>query len=274
MTPEQNYPRVISKNHTDLLRTVCRTGQLFFALAIISIGLGHIVTGNFPAALLPFPAAFPGRATLVLLVGIALIIGGLAIGLQQKAPMAALGLGLLFLLFVVYPHIPVLASNIYNGGAWTVLSELVALSGGAFYAAGLLSNPLAGASQNGFSRQSAGRALFAGSLLIFGIQHFIYARYIATIIPSWIPAPLFWTYFVGVAFFGTAISLLVNRQRALSGGLLGIMFLLWVILLHAPRVIAHSELEPEWTSLWIALAMSGISFMIAGSERQPKDDPR
>lgn len=272
LTPEQNYPRVMSKARFDLLSTVCRAGQLLFAVAIVSIGLGHMVTGNFPVALLPFPADFPGRAALVLTVGIALIIAGLAIGLLRKARPAALGLGLLFLLFVLYPHVPKLIANMYNGGAWTVLSELVALSGGAFYAAGLLSKPLVATLHSGFNWQSVGRVLIAVSLLIFGVQHFIYARYIATLIPSWIPAPLFWAYFVGVAFVATAISLLLKRQRSLSGGLLGIMFLLWVMLLHAPRVVLHSELEPEWTSLWIALAMSGIGFMIAGSERQTKDD--
>ena len=41
------------------------------------------------------------------------------------------------------------------------------------------------------------------------------------------------------------------------------MFLLWVIILHAPRVLAKPAAEPEWTSLLIALAMSGIGFTLA-----------
>lgn len=50
-----------------------------------------------------------------------------------------------------------------------------------------------------------------------------------------------------------------------AASLLGIMFLLWVITLHMPRV-AHTPNNPdEWNSAFVALAMSGISFAVAGA---------
>ncbi|AQG79583.1 hypothetical protein [Spirosoma montaniterrae] len=109
-----------------------------------------------------------------------------------------------------------------------------------------------------------GRYLFAGSLLVFGGLHFLFAPFIATLIPAWIPWPLFWAYFVSVAFVATAISLFLNRDVSISGVWLGSMFLLWVMMLHAPRAVAKPHIEPEWTSLLIALAMSGVAFVIAG----------
>jgi hypothetical protein len=49
----------------------------------------------------------------------------------------------------------------------------------------------------------------------------------------------------------------------MGAALLGLMFLLWTVLLHAPRVFAHIHNEDELTSLFIALAMSGGSFIVA-----------
>jgi hypothetical protein len=51
----------------------------------------------------------------------------------------------------------------------------------------------------------------------------------------------------------------------LSGILLGMMFLLWVVLLHAPRVAMSPHNGNEWTSEFVALAMCGASFVLAGA---------
>jgi hypothetical protein len=40
---------------------------------------------------------------------------------------------------------------------------------------------------------------FAVPLAVFGAEHFASAKSIMLLVPSWIPGPLFWTYFVGVA---------------------------------------------------------------------------
>jgi hypothetical protein len=68
-----------------------------------------------------------------------------------------------------------------------------------------------------------------------------------------------------VAFFASAISFIIQKQVKLSGTLLGLMFFIWVLILHLPRVIANIHTEPEWTSLFVALAFSGIAVLIAGS---------
>jgi len=41
------------------------------------------------------------------------------------------------------------------------------------------------------------------------------------------------------------------------------MFFLWVISLHAPRVIASPHNADELISLFVALAFSGTSFLLA-----------
>jgi hypothetical protein len=73
---------------------------------------------------------------------------------------------------------------------------------------------------------------------------------------------------VGVAFLLTALSLTWKKKVQLSTTLLGIMFFLWVWGLHLPRALAAPRAEPEWTSTFVALAMSGIAFTLSGKNHK------
>ena len=59
-----------------------------------------------------------------------------------------------------------------------------------------------------------GRYFLALPMVVFGIQHFLYAEFIVNLVPAWIPGGLFWTYFAGVALFAGAILLIRQKRRA------------------------------------------------------------
>jgi hypothetical protein len=46
------------------------------------------------------------------------------------------------------------------------------------------------------------------------------------------------------------------------------MFLLWVALLHAPRVATRMGDEKEWNSAAVALAMGGAAWVLAGARQR------
>ena len=236
-------------------------GRLLYATALMILGAEHVVNANFPVGLLPVPPGLPGRLILVYLTGGILLVAGAGLLVPKKMGVSTLMISGLFGLFVLAVHLPLLLAAPTNGGEWTALFECLALSGGALSMGGWATGAV---SLNVGNLTRYGRWLFASSLVVFGVLHFVYAPYIATLIPGWIPAPLFWAYSVGVAFIGTAVSIFLNRQRSLGTGLLGLMFLLWVLLLHGPRVVANPHSEPEWTSLCVALAMSGSAFALSG----------
>jgi hypothetical protein len=93
----------------------------------------------------------------------------------------------------------------------------------------------------------------------------MYGPFVATLVPAWIPGHLFWAYFVGVAFIAAALAIVTGKLAPLAATLLGTMFLLWVLTLHAPRVAAALHNANEWTSAFVALAISGGSFVMAGA---------
>jgi uncharacterized membrane protein len=101
-----------------------------------------------------------------------------------------------------------------------------------------------------------GPLLFAIGMAIFGGDHLVAARFVATVVPSWIPGHLFWAYFVGVALIAGALSLVTNKQARLAAALLGIMIFLFVLLIHVPGCFAAPHDRVRYT---IALRDSALS---------------
>ncbi len=108
-----------------------------------------------------------------------------------------------------------------------------------------------------------GRIFIAIALVVFGVQHFMYGAFVAGLVPAWMPGRLFWAYFVGAAFFAAAAGILYQRLARPAATLLGVMFFLFVVLLHIPRIAAHPSDGNEWTSGFVALAMCGGAWVLA-----------
>jgi uncharacterized membrane protein YphA (DoxX/SURF4 family) len=109
-------------------------------------------------------------------------------------------------------------------------------------------------------------------MILFGIDHFLYADFVSKLVPMWIPGQLFWTYFAGVALIGSGIGIILKIKLKLVATLLGVMIFLWLIMLHIPRAIAdpYGDKGNEVTSVFEALGFSGIAFVIAGGDNRKK----
>jgi uncharacterized membrane protein len=242
-------------------------GKLFFGVAILSIGIVHLVTGNFPTGLIPVAALFPGKIFLVYLSGIALIIAGLLTLTKKYAYPGACLAAIIWLVWLLALHLPQLIITYNKPGEWTPTFEVAAFFGGALILMGNFNTAL----NTRFKLKPIGRYIFALGLIVFFVLHVIYAQYIATLIPSWIPERLFWAYFVGFAFLAVAISIFIGKLVHLSTTLIALMFLIWFTILHLPRVVANMHTEPEWTSMFVVLGFSGMAFLIAApANNKPK----
>jgi uncharacterized membrane protein len=106
-------------------------------------------------------------------------------------------------------------------------------------------------------------------LIAFGIDHFLYKEFVATIVPDWIPWHMFWTYFAAVALIGSGVCILFKILIRQISMLLGIMLLIWFVILHIPRAVADPDGAKgnEITSVFQALAFSGVAFVIASVYR-------
>jgi hypothetical protein len=239
-------------------------GRLFFAIAMAFFGFQFVIFAASLTGPVPGPPWTHGSVLVAWLVAAGFLVAGLSIAVGTMARWVSLFLGSAILLFGLVHYLPILLTHLHDPGPWTVLFELLAIGGGAFVIAASFPQPPRGGSAL-IIGNDAGRWLIAISLVVFAVQHFMYARFVATLVPAWIPAHLFWAYFTGIAFVAAAISIATKRMLRMGATLLGTMFLLWVVLLHAPRVAGAVRNGNEVTSLFVAVAMCGLSFVLAGT---------
>jgi len=242
-------------------------GRLCFAISIAFFGAQYLLYGRFEGGIPPVPPWTPGASFATYLLGAVLILCAVSIAIPWHARHAAISLGGLLLLSFLFLHCLHLTAILHNGTDRTRAFEGLTLSSIAFALAGILPDPAVPSAS--ITRANGpfqlGRYLFAISMIVFGAQHFMYAAFIATLIPAWIPLHLFWVYLTGAGFIVTGLSVATSILAPLATSCLGAMFLLWFLLLHLPRVAANPHHGDEWTSAFVALALSGGSFLLTAA---------
>jgi uncharacterized membrane protein len=81
-----------------------------------------------------------------------------------------------------------------------------------------------------------GPLLLAIAIAIFGADHFVTPKAVATIVPQWMPWRLFWAYFVGAALVAAGLSFATKVYWRLAAAMFGIMLFLFVLMMHIPNL--------------------------------------
>lgn len=109
---------------------------------------------------------------------------------------------------------------------------------------------------------------FAVAMAIFGADHFVFAKFVASIVPHWMPWHVFWTYFVGIALISAAVSLASDKLAGVAAGCLGVMIFLFVVMMHLPACLAVPSDRTRITLLLRDLALSSGACAFAASRAE------
>jgi uncharacterized membrane protein YphA (DoxX/SURF4 family) len=263
------------------MEKIAKQGKLLFAVAIAAIGVENLICAhvsqvvfakNPPAVpVLPFVPTIP---FLVYLVGTALFAAGVCMAANIRPVFAANLVGFFFLLWALVLLMPKAVARPLDLNIRTCVFEAVALGAAALILAGCLQEEEHSLTVGSLLGRlidkliASAPYLFAISSVVFGVTHFLIPRGIASLIPAWIPGGLFWAYFYGTAFIAAGISIVTGFMARWGAFCLGMMFLLWFLLLHAPRVAIDPRNPAEWSSAFIALGMCGGSWICAWHSQQ------
>ncbi|HZZ38703.1 MAG TPA: hypothetical protein VFE06_06210 [Acidobacteriaceae bacterium] len=110
-----------------------------------------------------------------------------------------------------------------------------------------------------------GPAFEASALAAFSAEHFTAARDLAPIVPHWLPAPLFWTYFFGTCLLAAALSFIVWRCVRSAAALLALFFLLVVVTIDLPSLPRHLHDHIFWTLTVRETAFASGALVLSGS---------
>lgn len=247
-----------------------KTGQIFFGICLAGLGLQQFIYPGFRPFLIPeWPSWIPGTTVWVYISGAALILVGLSIVLNWKAIAISWYTGLAFLLLLLLFHLSYRFNhNPESLGAWTNELKVLGFAGCCFITAASFQN--ASVSSRISRWKHAGEIFLAIMYVIFGIDHFLYADFVKSLVPAWIPGNLFWTYVAGIALIASGLAIGLNIKKRLAAILLGSMLLLWLLVLHIPRAIDPPQADNgnELTSVFQCLGFSGIAFVIAKMTRK------
>ena len=258
------------------VENILKAGRWCFAISLVGLAGQQYYYGDFRPVFVPeWPSPMPGRIALVYLFSLLLIAAAIALVSERMARTAMLLLAWLFLALVLFCHVPfhVLHDpNAGNIGAWNNALKELCFSGSALIMAGSFSPEEMSSKRAALEKPlegliPLGTFFFSIMLILFGIEHFLYAEFVKGLVPDWIPAHLFWTYFAAVALIGAGLGIILRIRIKRIAMLTGIMIFLWFLILHIPRAAVAPVTDDgnELTSVWESLGFSGAAFVLASA---------
>jgi uncharacterized membrane protein len=256
-------------------KTIIRISQKAYALSIIGKGVQQLLTGSIDAIFLP--QEFSDSQLYQWLIypwGIVFTISGLALLFNKKAYEISVISGGIFLALFCFAHVPYF--TIFSPERKTFLDWAPAIQELSFVG----SSWIFAASCVAASRHSTivrwlerfvpyGRIFFSIMLVDYGLDHFFYTELVATLVPAWIPYPIFWTYFAGIALIALGVAIILKFKLKLAGILVATMIFLWMVSIHIPNVIAnHFKINDlEMSRVIVIFGFTGIALLIAFNKK-------
>ncbi|HTA66806.1 MAG TPA: hypothetical protein VK776_00955 [Bryobacteraceae bacterium] len=106
---------------------------------------------------------------------------------------------------------------------------------------------------------------FAAPLAVFGALHLAAAKALATMVPSYMPWPLFWAYFFGFALLAASLSIATKILVRWSGLLFGIAMFCFVAMMDIPGALATPGDRFGWILAIRELAFGAGAWLLAAS---------
>jgi len=246
-----------------------RISRLCFGVALLVFGGQAIRYRGYVPDLGLVPYEAPAHWLWTWPAAILLLVAGLSILTGKYARPITFVLGFVFLLcgplrFIHHFH-ELAHSVIYRA----ILFELLACGAGSWMLTNLL--PSTG---NGLDARIPSRAvartlgriglwIFALADVIFGLVHFQLPGFIVPIIPGWIPFHRFFAGLTGAALVAAGLAFATRIWMRTAALLLSLMFFLWVMLVHGPRIAHALHSGDEWNSGFVCLSMGAIALLVA-----------
>ena len=247
-----------------------------YAVGSGALGLLGFISGDFALQWQPVPEGIPGRTLLAYANSLILLVAAMLVLTPGRSITGALLLALLNGLYVVLLHLPRVVAAPADVLPWLGLAEILSLA-----AAGLmLALILEGGARTTLMR--ATQLVFGTCPVVYGVSHFVYPEFTASMIPGWIPARLFWAYATGVAHVAAgvaiagaaAVAMARSTGRAparlvmlarLAAVLLTVMLGLFTVLVHLTGVAGDPGSRHQWTMLFVATTLTGAAWIVSAA---------
>ncbi len=226
-----------------------------FAGGMSALGATAIAFQTHLPGLQPAPAG--ATAAGPVLAGAVLLAAGGTLAARRLRGIGGWILLTFWLAWLFLAHLPRILDAPANITAWVAASQVVTF--------GLTSLCWAIGAQRW-------RNLSVGlMLLLFGAVHLTYPAAIAGLLPETFPLRDVWPWITGPVQILAGLAIAVRVMPGLAAAVVSTMFLAWVAVLHAPRLMQAPSDPFEWTFALTALVLAAAVWL-AGGDGPSADD--
>jgi uncharacterized membrane protein len=230
------------------------------AAGLCGLGVLSLIYRDFAEVWQPVPKSFPAYTASAMVSGLILVAAGAMLAIRRTRAWGAL-LAMAFIgLWVIGLHLPHALAKPRVVGSWQAVCESLAMAAGGFIAWRE-------------TRGGAGRgaALVMGvCFVVFGVSHFVYARFTTAMVPPFLPFRPQLTYLTGAIHALTGLAILAGVRPRWAATAEAAMMSSFVLLVHIPRVAAQPQDRMELTGLFIATTLSSAAWILAASRAVAK----
>jgi uncharacterized membrane protein len=105
--------------------------------------------------------------------------------------------------------------------------------------------------------------LYGLALIAFGLSHFFYLQMTAPLIPSWLPAPVFWAYLTGTVYLATGAAIVIGLAPKLAAAAAAVQIALITLLVWGPMVLAGHLSPMHWQETIVSWALTAGAWVMA-----------
>ncbi|HYL81685.1 MAG TPA: hypothetical protein VEU07_12775 [Candidatus Acidoferrum sp.] len=239
-------------------------GRIFVALGLIALGVVGIISGDFALTWQPVPQWVPWRQGLAILTGLFSVACGAGLLVEPAARKAARLACAYFVLWLLLLKTGKLFSAPLVEATWNGFGEIAVLVAGGLVLDATVRPP--GAPPAGRNRRIlAARLLFGAALLPIGLSHFVYADFVAGLVPSWLPCRLGWGYLSGAGHLAAGLGVLLGVYPRLAAIAEAGMIMVFTLLVWLPAVGKEPTSHMQWTPFLISWLIGAAAWVVADS---------
>jgi uncharacterized membrane protein len=109
------------------------------------------------------------------------------------------------------------------------------------------------------------RVFYGLSLIGFGFSHFAYLDNTTTLVPAWLPGPVFWAYSTGVAYLAAGVGVLTGVLARLAVSLSALQMGLFLPVVWLPVLMAGNVTAFRWGEIIGTVALTAGAWAVADS---------
>jgi hypothetical protein len=230
-------------------------GRQVFGVAALILGSVSLVLHHQLAS----EWRLPGGTAFLFVTSLAQILGGLAMQFRKTDRFGAAVLSGVYLLFAL-TLVPDIFARPTVYASWGNVFYQLALVVGAMVAYGLAtpSAPSAKTICNG------GVTLFGLCNISFAIEQVEFLARTTSLVPKWVPPnETFWAIVTTIAFGLAGVSMLTNYKSLLAARLLTVMFVIFVVTIWIPLLLADPKTLSNWSEGIVTFAIAGAAWIVA-----------